>query len=172
MLARATIVFNANGTITITPAPDDFVSGVEGVVGSAGNDTIIGNAANNFLVGGPGDDNITGNSGNDCVIGGTGNDILNENNVSLAADGYAVSADTARLGNGADALDGGPGPDDMIDYSACARTARWSTWAHQLVQRRCRPELRRDLQRVRRRVLQRPRTRSSGAGNDILSADF
>ena len=38
-----TIVFNANGTITITPAPGDFISGVEGVVGSAGNDTIIGN---------------------------------------------------------------------------------------------------------------------------------
>ena len=51
-----TIVFNANGTITITPAPGDFVSGVEGVVGSAGNDTIIGNAGDNFLVGGGGDD--------------------------------------------------------------------------------------------------------------------
>ena len=39
-----TIVFNANGTITISPAPSDFISGVEGVIGSAGNDTIIGNA--------------------------------------------------------------------------------------------------------------------------------
>ena len=33
-----------------------------------------------------------------------------------------VSADTGPFGNGADALDGGPGADDVIDYSA--RTTR------------------------------------------------
>ena len=65
-------MFNTNGTISITPAPGDFVSGVEGVVGSAGNDTIIGNAANNGFAGGPGDDTLAGNAGNDCVIGGRG----------------------------------------------------------------------------------------------------
>ena len=114
----STIVFNANGTITITPAPGDFVSGVEGGGGSAGNDTIIGNGGDNVIVGGPGDDHLAGNGGNDCVIGGAGNDLLNENAVSLAADGSVVSADTGVFGNGADALDGGPGPEDMIDYSA------------------------------------------------------
>ena len=81
------IVFNANGTITITPAPGDFISGVEAVGGSAGNDTIIGNSGNNVIVGGPGDDHLAGNGGHDCVIGNAGNDHLNENAVSLAADG-------------------------------------------------------------------------------------
>ena len=57
------------------------------MVGSAGNDTIIGNAANNFFAGGPGDDTLAGNAGNDCVLGDEGNDILNENSVPLAADG-------------------------------------------------------------------------------------
>ena len=52
------------------------------------------------------------------MIGNAGNDILNENAVSLAADGSLVSADTGDFGNGADALDGGPGADDVIDYSA------------------------------------------------------
>jgi Ca2+-binding RTX toxin-like protein len=107
-----TIVFNADGTITITPTPDDFVSGVEGVVGTAGNDTIRGNASDNFLAGGPGDDNITGNNGNDCVLGNEGNDILNENNVNADGTPAAVGA----TGNGADALDGGPGLEDTIDY--------------------------------------------------------
>ena len=32
--------------------------------------------------------------------------------------GRVVSADTGIFGNGADALDGGPGADDVIDYSA------------------------------------------------------
>ncbi len=108
-----TIVFNADGSITITPAPADFVSGVEGVIGSAGNDTIRGNGDDNFLGGGGGDDNITGNNGDDCVVGGDGNDILNENNVN--ADGTAATV--GATGNGADALDGGPGADDTVDYS-------------------------------------------------------
>ena len=69
-----------------------------------------------------GDDTLAGNGGNDCVLGQAGNDTLNENAVSLAADGSLVSADTAAQGNGADALDGGPGAEDVIDYSA--RTTR------------------------------------------------
>ena len=56
------------------------------------------------------------------MIGGAGNDHLNENAVSLAADGSLVSVDTGVFGNGADALDGGPGAEDVIDYSA--RTTR------------------------------------------------
>jgi Ca2+-binding RTX toxin-like protein len=110
------IVLNANGTISITPTPNDFVSGVEAVIGSAGNDTIIGNAANNGIAGGPGDDILVGNNGHDCVIGGDGNDTLVENNATLVA-GVLTPTDVSATGNGADALDGGQGADDVVDYS-------------------------------------------------------
>ena len=109
-----TIVFNADGSISITPAPADFVSGVEGVIGSAGNDTITGNANANFIGGGGGDDTLAGGLGDDCVVGGAGNDILDEN-APLKADG---TPDYGPTGNGADALDGGPGADDTVTYSA------------------------------------------------------
>jgi Ca2+-binding RTX toxin-like protein len=109
-----TIVFNADGSISITPSPADFVSGVEGVIGSAGNDTITGNANDNFLGGGGGDDTLAGGLGDDCVVGGAGNDILDEN-APLKADG---TPDYGPTGNGADALDGGPGADDTVTYSA------------------------------------------------------
>jgi Ca2+-binding RTX toxin-like protein len=113
----ATIIFNNNGTITIIPAPNDFISGVEGVIGTAGNDVIVGNAGDNAIAGGPGDDTLVGNNGNDCVIGNEGNDILNENNVTVnLADGSLTVADTGPNGNGADALDGGPGLEDTVDY--------------------------------------------------------
>ena len=166
-----TIVFNANGTITITPAPGDFISGIEAVGGSDGNDIIIGNGGNNVIVGGLGDDHLAGNGGNDCVIGNEGNDHLNENAVSLAADGTVVSVDTAAQGNGADALDGGPGPEDVIDYSA--RTTRtvvnlgliswFNDGADQNfdgVSNECD-----DVFATTENVL-------SGSGNDLLSADY
>ncbi len=111
-----TIVFNNNGTLTVTDASGgvDFVSGAEGVIGSNGNDTITGNAANNFIAGGGGDDTLAGGLGNDCVLGNDGNDILDEN-APLNADGTPAYGAT---GNGADALDGGPGAEDTVTYSA------------------------------------------------------
>ncbi|MCP4073808.1 MAG: hypothetical protein GY742_19085, partial [Hyphomicrobiales bacterium] len=58
----------------------------------SGNDTIIGNEADNVL---------TGNGGNDTLIGGTGNDFL---------DG-GMGADTLDGGEGNDTLSGGDGTD-------------------------------------------------------------
>ncbi len=84
------------------------------MIGSAGNDTIIGNAADNFLAGGGGDDTIIGNNGNDCVLGQAGDDTLNENNATVAA-GVITDVALGGLGNGADALDGGAGV-DTVDY--------------------------------------------------------
>ena len=141
-----------DGTISIAPSPNDFVSGVEGVVGSAGNDTIIGNPANNSFAGGPGDDILAGNAGHDCVLGNEGNDILNENFVSLAADGSLVSAATGIFGNGADALDGGPGADDVVDYSARDNRTVVNLGLISWFNDGADPNFGRDLQRVRRRV--------------------
>jgi Ca2+-binding RTX toxin-like protein len=140
-----TIVLNNDGSMTITPNPDAAVIDFENVIGSAGNDTITGNNLPNRLAGGPGndtisggnepgdpiaindpadggdiilggdgDDTLAGDGGDDCVIGEAGNDILNEN----------TGTDPANPGNGngADALDGGPGLEDVVDYGQ--RTSR------------------------------------------------
>jgi Ca2+-binding RTX toxin-like protein len=48
----------------------------ENVIGSAGNDVMIGNNAANHLVGGGGDDLLDGQGGDDTLEGGAGNDTL------------------------------------------------------------------------------------------------
>ena len=84
------------------------------MVGSAGNDTIIGNAADNFLAGGPGNDTLVGNNGNDCVLGRAGNDTLIENNATVAAGVITQSRPTGARQR-CRCLDGGPGV-DTVDY--------------------------------------------------------
>jgi len=54
----------------------DTLSGIENVVGGAGNDVIIGDAGGNTLDGGGGDDYIEGGYGDDVLIGGAGNNVL------------------------------------------------------------------------------------------------
>jgi Ca2+-binding RTX toxin-like protein len=46
------------------------------MIGGAGDDTIVGTAANNRLVGGPGDDLLRGKAGDDVLVGGPGRDWL------------------------------------------------------------------------------------------------
>ncbi len=67
---------------------------IENAIGGSGDDTIIGNAANNMLTGGFGGDNISGNGGNDTIFGGGGSDFVSG-------------------GDGDDILDGGTGPDTI-----------------------------------------------------------
>lgn len=54
---------------------DSFVS-IEGVMGSAFNDTIYGDGGSNALNGGAGNDRIVGLAGNDVIIGGAGRDAM------------------------------------------------------------------------------------------------
>ncbi len=136
-----TITLNPNGSVSVTGVQGTYL-GFEGVVGSQGDDTITGNAFDNLLVGAGGNDTIDGLPGNDCidgdnvngyasvpgtpgndnlagglgidfVLGGPADDTLDENK-PLKADG---SPDYGPLGNGADALDGGPGT-DTVTYEA------------------------------------------------------
>jgi Ca2+-binding RTX toxin-like protein len=95
---------------------DTILSGVDGVIGSDHDDTLIGfdgqgtaepDVFTNFLDGGAGDDTIDGRGGDDTLIGGTGNDSI------LGGGGN----DTILGGDGRDTVDGGPG-DDFIDTSA------------------------------------------------------
>ncbi|WP_372624811.1 hypothetical protein [Falsiroseomonas sp.] len=91
-------------TGTGSHADGDAVIGVENVIGSAFNDSILGAtsaaaaAVDNLLDGGAGNDTLIGFAGADTLLGGAGNDIL-------------VG------GDGADSLLGGDGIDDA-NYSS------------------------------------------------------
>ena len=95
------------------PAVNPFVN-VEGVIGTAFDDTLIGHAlaasfvagdaGNDLLLGGAGDDSLEGGSGDDVLRGGAGAD-------SLEGDG---GADTLEGGAGNDLLRGGAGIDTLL----------------------------------------------------------
>lgn len=70
---------------------------IEGVIGSAFDDNLTGDAGANRLFGGTGDDRLTGGAGNDLLAGGPGNDLFFG-------------------GTGADTLQGGAGF-DRVSYA-------------------------------------------------------
>jgi Ca2+-binding RTX toxin-like protein len=55
-------------------AAGDLYTGIEGLVGGLGNDTIFGNTAVNYLYGSVGNDILNGLAGTDYLYGGLGND--------------------------------------------------------------------------------------------------
>jgi Ca2+-binding RTX toxin-like protein/subtilisin-like proprotein convertase family protein len=65
-----------NAALNTGAAAGDTYTGIEGLVGGLGNDTIYGNTANNFLFGGGGADFVYGGDGNDYLDGGAGGDNL------------------------------------------------------------------------------------------------
>ncbi|WP_283206757.1 beta strand repeat-containing protein, partial [Methylobacterium iners] len=58
-----------------TASDGDSLTGIENVVGTGFNDTLIGDAGENRLVGGLGNDTVDGGAGGDLMIGGLGNDV-------------------------------------------------------------------------------------------------
>jgi Ca2+-binding RTX toxin-like protein len=105
--------------VTLDGSPDDGASGesdnvlpdVEEVIGSLGDDTLIGSSAPNFLSGGDGHDTLDGGAGPDNLRGGYGNDSIN-------------STDHSRDKVDCDANDGGmyansgPGPGDVASVDS------------------------------------------------------
>ena len=73
-------------------AVGDTYSGIEGLVGGAGNDVIVGNGTNNWLFGSGGVDFLYGQLGNDYLNGGAGadrfvfNTALGAGNIDTIAD--------------------------------------------------------------------------------------
>ena len=110
-------------------AVGDTYSGIEGLVGGAGNDVVIGNGLNNFLFGSGGVDFLNGQLGNDFLNGGAAADrfvfstALGAANVDTIADfthlvddimlatsvftaiGASLTADEFRVGAAVDAND-------------------------------------------------------------------
>jgi Ca2+-binding RTX toxin-like protein len=57
-------------------AAGDNYDSIEGLAGSAFNDTLSGNLVDNYVWGGDGNDTLFGRAGNDTLVGGAGNDFL------------------------------------------------------------------------------------------------
>jgi Ca2+-binding RTX toxin-like protein len=104
---------------------DDTLIGVENIIGTNFNDTIIGDQNANLLSGLLGNDSIAGNEGNDTLLGGDGNDTLlggiDQDSLAGGAGNDSLSGgtgnDTLAGGAGSDTLIGGAGS-DTADYSA------------------------------------------------------
>ena len=111
-----------NGQVSGGDAAGDTLAGIDGVIGSAFADTIVGfdqsstdpsdaytnvffgNAGNDRLDGRGGDDSLYGGADDDTVLGGGGSDVV---------DGGA-GADRLEGGAGSDRLEGGAGVDTLI----------------------------------------------------------
>lgn len=94
------------------------------ILGTAGNDTLVGTSGveeirgllgNDVLRGLGGTDVIVGGNGHDRSFGGPGNDVLiDHNGQDFLSGGSGLDALDARDGSGNDALDGGPGRDRCV----------------------------------------------------------
>ena len=77
----------------------DLLANVEGVIGSAYNDTMQGSSAGEWLSGGAGDDSLNGGGGSDTLLGGAGNNTLDGGDgfdlVDFGDAGAAVFVDLA-----------------------------------------------------------------------------
>ncbi|MBQ0752537.1 MAG: hypothetical protein KBT70_20270, partial [Roseovarius sp.] len=103
---------------------DVITSGVDGIIGSAFNDTLVGydgifdgGTTTNVIDGGAGNDFISGLDGGDSLLGGSGNDTI------LGGGGN----DTIFYGSGNDVVEGGTGNDFIDDAGGADSTADAST---------------------------------------------
>ena len=88
----------ATGVTSGGAAGNDTLVDIENIVGTNGNDRLVGSSAANILSGGNGDDTILDAGGNDDVFGGAGDDVF-------------------IAGTGQNDYDGGSGS-DTVDFSA------------------------------------------------------
>jgi Cadherin domain/RTX calcium-binding nonapeptide repeat (4 copies) len=93
----------AAGTGSGGNAQGDVYIDIENVFTNFGDDTLTGNASDNWLSSADGNDILNGGAGNDLLEGGDGNDILNG----------GADDDTLKGGAGDDILDGGMGIDTL-----------------------------------------------------------
>lgn len=101
---RAVTVDLNKSVAQLTGVGSDLLVSIEGVLGGAKNDKLVGNAAGNLLDGAAGSDTLTGNAGDDTLRGGLGTDNL------LGG----VGDDTLVGGASKDTMDGGTGADSFL----------------------------------------------------------
>jgi len=91
--------------------PDGLCNGlVPTIIGTEGNDTIVGTYKADVILALGGDDTIVGNSGSDTICGGEGNDTIEGNSQSDIIFG-GPGNDKIRGNSDADVIYGGPGND-------------------------------------------------------------
>ena len=93
-------------------AANDEYTSIEGIIGTASDDTLIGNDADNLLIGLDGSDRLFGRDGNDTLNGGDGNDNLDGNEGDDSLNG-GDGNDTILGNEGNDSLDGSKGEDRL-----------------------------------------------------------
>jgi Ca2+-binding RTX toxin-like protein len=112
-------IYDDQSVFDITSVFQGLASKSQIIVGTLGNDTIVGTSASEMIFGTEGDDVIDGGASNDFILGGAGNDRLNggDNDDDLLGgsgnDSLYGNAKSDRLrgGSGVDALFGGDGVD-------------------------------------------------------------
>lgn len=110
--SRALRVDLAQPGLSTGEALGDQFEGIEGLLGGAGNDTLLGDGQANLLIGGAGSDQLDGRTGADTLMGGDGADTLWGGEGSDLLDGGAGN-DRLEGGAGDDALAGGIGNDRL-----------------------------------------------------------
>ena len=90
----AVVINLGTGAASGGDAVGDSFTGIENVVGSTLNDTLTGDAGDNWLHGSPGNDTLNGAAGDDILSGGSG-----------AGTGATYGADTLNGGDGNDTVD-------------------------------------------------------------------
>jgi Ca2+-binding RTX toxin-like protein len=115
-----TIRLDAPGLNAGAAAVGDTYTGIEGLVGGSGNDTMYGNGLANVLFGNNGSDFLSGGGGGDIMVGGNGNDTAygGAGDDTMLMDDYANPAastgvDTASGDGGNDLLWGYGGNDTL-----------------------------------------------------------
>jgi Ca2+-binding RTX toxin-like protein len=109
--AGTTIAKHTNRTVKVMS--NGSLKNWENIVGSPGNDEILGNDAANGFWGLGGDDQLNGNSGNDYLVGGAGNDPLDggDGDDQMVGD---FGDDLLVGGSGNDSLRGDAGEDRLF----------------------------------------------------------
>ena len=107
---------------TATGFGTDVVTNLEHVLGSPGNDRIVGNKSANVINGFGGDDELFGKAGADTLIGKRGNDLIDG---GPGADDLRGDDDDDYLigGAGSDNMEGGSGV-DFVSYEDAPRKVR------------------------------------------------
>jgi serralysin len=86
---------------------------LENAIGGSGDDSIIGNTANNSIQGGAGNDTVMAGDGNDTIDGGAGTSYLRGENGDDSIQGGA-GFDDINGNKGNDTIDGGSGGSDFL----------------------------------------------------------